>query len=235
MPEGDGALLLVHRDGIAKEAGTAGQIAANEHGECTVSVRLAAGRNTVGVEQREHAAHRGAELGEEIRPAAGAQSADPILAHIALIGLVQAGKVDDVLFGDGVQPHDGPAGLGQLVCQFLLGVALGLVDKLPGLNGIQRGAEGAHHLGVQRTAKSEALRGVSDGDHLQAAQVVFDLGCTDGSTDLRFHFLLGGRTEDILKPALAAERCDGIAGRVCARQAVEAQAGAVDDRLPQRP
>ena len=235
VPEGDGALCLVHRDGVAEEAGAAGEVAADEHGERAVSIRLAAGGNAVGVEQREHAAHRGAELGEEIRPAAGAQSADVVLAHIALISLVQAGKVDDVVCGNGVQPHDGLAGLGQLLSQLLLGVALGLVDELPGLDGIQRGAEGAHHLGVQSAAKAEALGGVADGDHLQAAQVGLDLGGTDGSADLGLHLRLRGSAEDVLELALAAEGGDGVACGVGARQAVEAQAGAVDDRLPQGP
>ena len=235
VPERDGPLFLVHGDGVAKEAGTAGQVAANEHGEGTVSVGLAAGGNSVGVEQGEHAAHGGTKLGEEIRPAAGAEGPDVVLAHIALISLIEAGKVDHVVFRDGLQADNGLAGLGQLVGQLLLGVTLGLVDELTGLDGIQRGAKGAHHLSVQRAAKAEALGRVANGDHLEAAQVVLDLGGTDGSAHFPLHFGLAGGTKDILKLALAPERRDGVAGGVSARQAVEAQAGAVDDRLPQGP
>ena len=76
---------------------------------------------------------------------------------------------------------------------------------------------------------------MANGDHLEAAQVVLDLGGTDGSAHFPLHFGLTGGTKEILKLALAPERRDGVAGGVSARQAVEAQAGAVDDRLPQGP
>ena len=158
-----------------------------------------------------------------------------VLAHIALVSLVQAGKVDHIVLGDGLQANDGLAGLGQLVGKLLLGVALGLVDELTGLDGIQGSAKGAHHLSVQRAAKAEALGRVANGDHLQTAQVILDLGGTDGSAHFLDHFVLTGSTEDVLKLALAAECRDGVASGVSARQAVQTQAGAVNDRLPQSP
>ena len=76
---------------------------------------------------------------------------------------------------------------------------------------------------------------MANGDHLEAAQVVLDLGGTDGSAHFPLHFGLAGGTKEIFKLALAPERRDGVAGGVSARQAVEAQAGTVDDRLPQGP
>ena len=158
-----------------------------------------------------------------------------VLAHIALVSLVQAGKVDHIVLGDGLQPDDGLAGLGQLVSQLVLGVALSLVDELTGLDGIQGSAKGAHHLGIQCAAKAEALRSVADGDHLQTAQVILDLGGADGSAHFLDHFVLTGGTKDVLKLALAAECRDGVASGVSARQAVQTQAGAVNDRLPQGP
>ena len=158
-----------------------------------------------------------------------------ILTHIALISLVQAGKVDHVVFRDRLQANNGLAGLGQLVSQLVLGVALSAVDQLAGLDGIQGSAKGAHHLGIQCAAKAEALGRVANGDHLQTAQVILDLGGADGSAHFLDHFVLTGSTEDVLKLALAAECRDGVASGVSARQAVQTQAGAVNDRLPQSP
>ena len=55
---------------------------------------------------------------------------------------------------------------------------------------------------------------MANGDHLEAAQVVLDLGGTDGSAHFPLHFGLAGGTKDILKLALAPERRDGVAGGV---------------------
>ena len=235
VPEGDGSLFLIHGNRITEEAGAAGQLTADKHGQRAVGIRLAARGNAVGIQKGQHRANRRAELGEEIRPAAGADGTDLVLSHIALIGFIEPGEIHDVVLRDGRKSHDGLLCLGHLLLQLLLCIALGSGDQLPSLDGLQGGAEYAHHLGIQRPAEAEALRCMADGHHLQLLQRMPALCRPDHGTDLGNHLFLSRCTENVLKLLRSPEGGDGIGSGIRAGQAVEAKPCAVDHRLPQGP
>ena len=192
VPEGDRVLALVERDGIAEEDRLAAQAHADPHRQRAVDVGLAGGGHALVVEHGQHGAHGRAEGGEEIRPAAGGQRADTVLAHVIAVRLQKPRVVEAVVLGRFVQPAGRLRGLFQVFRAFLIGKTLCFLDQFARLDRLELDAEGVHQLAVQRAAEAEALRRVSDGGHLQAAHLLFDRGGPDDGRERVLHALLLG-------------------------------------------
>ena len=190
--------------------------------------------NALVVEHGQDRADRGAEGGEEVGPAAGRESAEVVGLHIGAVGVQEARVVHDVVLRGLVETGGGLLGLRDGALKLRVRELLGLVDELTGLDRLELHTEGVHQLAVQRAAEAEALGGVADGGHLEAAHFLFNTRGGDGGLHGPDGLLLLGRAEDVGEGAVI-KGAQGVRGGVGAGQGVEAQAAAVDHGLAQGP
>ena len=234
VPVGDAALVFIERHGVAEEHRLAGQLHAHPHGQRAVGVRLAGGGHAGVVQHGEHRAHGRAEGGEEIGPAARGERADAVFLHIVGIGLQQTRVVELVFLRRLVEACRAALGLKEILRALFVAVALGALDQLARLDGLQLHAEGAHHLAVERAAEAEALGRVADGGDGERAHGLLELRRAVGGLHRGNDALLLRRAEAPVE-GLAVKGGEGVRGGVGARQGVEAQSSAVDHGLAQRP